>query len=112
MNRFLPQQALHDQNSEEWAVFKKNIGAAGGGEGEAAFLQHERRLFFTFFREKMASFDENGRKYTPTKKAYKNESFINSSQVRFTTSPDLGYGGMPSTREKQASKNEAFVSPE
>lgn len=29
----------------------------------------------------MASFDENGRKYTPTKKAYKNEGFINSSQV-------------------------------
>lgn len=29
----------------------------------------------------MASFDENGRKYTPTKKAYKNEDFINSSQV-------------------------------
>lgn len=31
--------------------------------------------------ETMASFDENGRKYTPTKKAYKNEGFINSSQV-------------------------------
>eukprot|EP00903_Cladosiphon_okamuranus_P014367 g13338.t2 len=30
----------------------------------------------------MASFDENGRKYTPTKKAYKNEGFINSSQAR------------------------------
>lgn len=30
----------------------------------------------------MASVDEKGRKYTPTKKAYKNESFINSSQAR------------------------------
>ncbi|CAM9340775.1 unnamed protein product [Ectocarpus sp. 12 AP-2014] len=30
----------------------------------------------------MASFDENGRKFTPTKKAYKNEGFINSSQAR------------------------------
>ena len=30
----------------------------------------------------MTSTDETGRKYTPTKKAYKNESFINSSQVR------------------------------
>ena len=30
----------------------------------------------------MAQVDENGRKYTPTKKAYKNSDFINSSQVR------------------------------
>lgn len=29
----------------------------------------------------MASVDENGRKYTATKKAYKNEAFINSSQA-------------------------------
>lgn len=30
----------------------------------------------------MSMMDEKGRKYTPTKKAYKNEGFINSPQVR------------------------------